>query len=324
MSDPLCPILATLSITNEENLLAKHRKERKELQAKVQALKKSADKKRKREVLLEIAALETALDQRHDNELQQLAATITADDSAELKHQKNDNEDDDDDDNKLNGNAQQNNQQPRISKAQKRRDKKATAERQLRSDIAAQDELNKTGARTVETNTINALLRARQLQLHAVPSDGDCLYNAVAQQLVRTGRGHHTVASLRSTAADYIELNADALRVYMTNSQTGDCLNDAEFEQYCMAVRSTAAWGGQLEIKALSNALRVPIEVLQATGPPTLQNEGEFAGAALVLTYHRHMYSLGEHYNATTSTTAHQRSNEVEVASSSDEGAASK
>lgn len=318
--------LAALSITNEDDLLALHRKERKELQAKVQALKKTADKKRKREVLLEIAALEAALEQRHDDQLKQLTTAVAATaDNSEAPAGPNPTTDDNDDAAEpTTGNASQQ-QQQRVSKAQKRRDKKSIAERQLRDDIAAQEELNKTGARTVETNAINALLFARQLHLLTVPSDGDCLYNAIAQQLTQTGRGGgggHTVASLRAIAADYIEANGATLRMYMTHPRTGDCLDDAEFAQYCTAVRSTATWGGQLEIKALSSALRVPIEVLQAAGPPTVQNDGDFGGAPLVLTYHRHMYSLGEHYNATRA--AGRGAEPAEAASSSDEGPASK
>lgn len=83
----------------------------------------------------------------------------------------------------------------------------------------------------------------------------------------------------------------------MTNAQ-GDCLSDKEFENYLNALRDTRAWGGQIEIQALSNSLRCPIEVIQATGPPTIQGGDTFKGKPLILTYHRHMYSLGEHYNS--------------------------
>lgn len=282
-----------LADADAESLQSRHRKERKEHQAKVQALKKSADKgdkKRKREVLHEIAVLDAALDQRHDAELQLFADRRTS------MHETTDADAD--------NNSDAGDAAPRISKAQKRRDKKAQADRQLQIDILAQEELNKTGARTVETQTINALLRARQLQLHSVASDGDCLYNAVAHQLAIVGGGGDagdsmSVAQLRAITADYIEQNRDDLIVYMTNPRTGDCLNETEFAAYCAAIRGTPTWGGQLEIKALSNVLRVPIEVLQAVGPPTVQNEGDFGGRPLVLTFHRHMYSLGEHYNST-------------------------
>lgn len=295
--------LATEPPTADE-LQQRHRRERKEHQANVQALKKSADKgdkKRKREVLQQIADLDAALEQRHDAELQQFASTATTTSTSE--HSAGDVADHHADPPATgflaSSSASDDGGSQRVSKAQKRRDKKAAADRQLQADILAQEELNKTGARTVETTALRTLLRARHLQLHAVPSDGDCLYNAIDHQLVATGRRPHGTAALRTLTADYIEANRDELIVYMTNPRTGDCLGEAEFRVYCEAVRSSATWGGQLEIKALSNALAVPIEVLQASGPPTVQNEGDFGGEPLVLTYHRHMYSLGEHYNGT-------------------------
>jgi OTU domain-containing protein 6 len=47
----------------------------------------------------------------------------------------------------------------------------------------------------------------------------------------------------------------------------------------------------------LSQIFQVPITVYMADAPPVKIGEG-FAGPALLLSYHRHMYALGEHYNA--------------------------
>ncbi len=58
-----------------ETLEKQHRKERKELQAKIQALKKSVskgDKKKKKEVTEESAKLEADLDRKHQEEREQL------------------------------------------------------------------------------------------------------------------------------------------------------------------------------------------------------------------------------------------------------------
>lgn len=275
----------------EEALQVRHRKERKELQARVQALKKSADKgdkKRKREVLDDIVKLELALDQRHSEELGQLKASTKTIENViqQVEH------------------ISINNLQPvpteRVSKAQKRRDKKAQAERETEIAIIAQEELNKTGPRMVEIQTLKAILNSRQLQLYPIASDGDCLYNAVRHQLLVTGyQPLYDTATLRYKTAEYISSNKDSLIFYMTNPSNGDILNDIEFERYCTAIRSTPAWGGQIEIKALSQVLKAPIEVLQASGPPTIQNEDNFSGPTLIITYHRFMYSLGEHYNST-------------------------
>lgn len=272
----------------EEALEARHKKERKELQAKVQALKKSAskgDKKSKKKVLDEIIQLELELNKRHTEELNN------------CEKEKSINEVINENDN-ANSNTDTPSQQ-RVSKAQKRRDKKAKEEREKQIEILAQEELNKNGPRMMEIKSIKNLLKARGLLLHPISSDGDCLYNAIKHQLSVTGRSVLSTQILRQQTADYISTNKDSLIFYMTNLTTGDCLTDAEFDQYCDAIRNTPAWGGQIEIKALSNVLKCPIEVLQATGPPTIQGEDDFSGPNLVIAYHRLMYSLGEHYNST-------------------------
>lgn len=276
----------------EEELQVRHRKERKELQARVQALKKSADKgdkKRKREVLDDIVKLELALDQRHSEELLKASTKTIENVIQQVEHISMNND----------GNLQPAHTE-RVSKAQKRRDKKAQSEREKEIAIKAQEELNKTGPRMMEIQTLKTILSSRHLQLYPIASDGDCLYNAVRHQLMVTGHQPlYDTPTLRCKTAEYISSNKDSLIFYMTNPSNGDILNDIEFERYCTAIRSTPAWGGQIEIKALSQVLQAPIEVLQASGPPTIQNENNFSGPTLIITYHRFMYSLGEHYNST-------------------------
>jgi OTU domain-containing protein 6 len=43
--------------------------------------------------------------------------------------------------------------------------------------------------------------------------------------------------------------------------------------------------------------LKVPFRVIQAEGADVIIGD-EYGSDFLVLTYHRHAYSLGEHYNA--------------------------
>lgn len=280
----------------DEDLSARHKKERKELQAKIQALKKTAgkgDKKKKKEVLEEIARLESDLDKKHADELAQAENTEkTTTNEENLNNEQDDNQNDVDSDAGQDKNV-------RVSRAQKRREKKAIEEKQRQAEILAQDEINKTGPRVIELNTIKKILAKRDLLLHPIASDGNCLYNAIRNQLKITERFVDDVQTLRNKTADYILQNKDSLIFYMTNPDSGDCLNDAEFEKYCSDLRNTAAWGGQIEISALSQILQVPIEVIQATGPSTIQGDEKFNGPNLVITYHRNMYSLGEHYNGT-------------------------
>uniref|UniRef100_A0A1L8DLS5 Putative otu ovarian tumor-like cysteine protease n=1 Tax=Nyssomyia neivai TaxID=330878 RepID=A0A1L8DLS5_9DIPT len=270
--------------TEENDIHARQRKERKEVQAKVQELKKTAksDKKKKKEILEEIVRLESELDKKHADELNSL--------NRERKESESTVEGDHEDEHE---------KKNRTSKAQRRRDKKEKEEREREAMIVAAEALNINTARQKEYLAILQLLLARQLTMHEIPSDGNCLYNAVNHQLVVSGRAALDVTRLRFMTADYIAANKSTLLMYMTNPQTNNPLTDEEFTKYCDAVKNTAAWGGQIEIKALSHSLQVPIEVIQAEGPPTVQGDTDFQGPNLILTYHRHMYSLGEHFNST-------------------------
>lgn len=187
----------------------------------------------------------------------------------------------------------------RISKAQKRRDKKEQEARQREIDIKRAEEENKDCGRNLEIRAIDELLKSRKLKPVSIKSDGDCLYNALSHQLKLLGISE-TVESLRKIAAHYIRANRDDLICFMT-SKSGDMMTPEEFDEYCHQVEKTKAWGSQIEIQAISNSLKVKIEVLQATGAPTICG-GEFKNRPhLIVTYHRQLFGLGEHYNSSVS-----------------------
>lgn len=77
---------------------------------------------------------------------------------------------------------------------------------------------------------------------------------------------------------------------------------DPEFENYCDKVASVsqAEWGGQPEVKALAAALQRPILIYSADAPVVCMCEEDDAESAkpLRITYHKHYYALGEHYNS--------------------------
>ena len=63
-------------------------------------------------------------------------------------------------------------------------------------------------------------------------------------------------------------------------------------------------WGGQLEIRALSCALNKKILIYDAQAPVlTISNNDNNNNDddIIRLTYHRHYFSLGEHYNSVVS-----------------------
>lgn len=71
----------------------------------------------------------------------------------------------------------------RISKAQRRRDKKAIKEKERNEEIEAQEVENLQGVRHLETLKIKSILKERGLSIVEVPSDGDCLYASLGIQI---------------------------------------------------------------------------------------------------------------------------------------------
>lgn len=263
------------------NIEVRHRKEKKELQARIQALKKTikGDKSKKKEVSAEIIKLEDELETRQSQELDVQRRNVECNNIDQTNN---------DCESKL-----------KISKAQKRRDKKIQQEKDRELEIKLQEKENLHGPRNIEVQAIIARLKDKQLKLYSIPSDGDCLYKAVAHQLEITRDKIFQVEELRKKVAIYIRENKNDFLPFMSNPDTYEMLNDNEFEDYCEKISTTKAWGGQLEIRALSNCLQCPITVIQAAGPVSIDQGDEFPGPPLVITYHRHMYQLGEHYNST-------------------------
>ena len=118
-----------------------------------------------------------------------------------------------------------------------------------------------------------------------------------------------TVSELRQKTASELEGHTEQYLPFLSMSRT-------EFSAYCVKMASTAAWGGQVELLALSRVLDRPIEVgyykkergrsivissqvIQAEGPSTVMGDGG-GRSSVILTYHRHMFGLGEHYNSVT------------------------
>jgi len=176
--------------------------------------------------------------------------------------------------------------------------------------------------REMETDALVAMyLKPRSLSVEEVEADGHCLYRAVAKQCARValegvGDGKD-YAKLRSICANVLlGPNRGEYEPFAEfgdghdghHSSGGD--HPATYEEYVEKVRSSAVWGGQLELRALSEGLHCPIVVFSAEGPP-LTMGAEYYGSeiesgdcnwgskkALLLSFHRHYYALGEHYNS--------------------------
>ncbi|XP_076864673.1 deubiquitinase OTUD6B [Brachyhypopomus gauderio] len=277
--------------TAEELLVKQQRREKKDLQAKIQSMKNSVpknEKKRRKQLIEDIGKLEAELSQKHENELRDLQNSHPADQVDEVA--------DAVDCIDLTGGEKADVKQARVSKAQKRRDKKAAQEKERETRIAEAEVENLSGSRHQEDLKLRQKLAEKHLQIREICSDGHCMYRAVEDQLVDRG-STLGLRELRAQTAQYMRNHADDFLPFLTNTNTGDMYTADEFEKYCNDVAETAAWGGQLELRALTNVLQLPIEVIQADSPTITIGE-EYAKPPITLVYMRHAYGLGEHYSS--------------------------
>jgi OTU domain-containing protein 6 len=188
-------------------------------------------------------------------------------------------------------------QRKKLERAEKKRQE--AKEREVAEQTAIQEAQALPNAKQTE-------LQQMQLPEYGtivdVPADGHCLYRAIAAQLSTTTTiiDYRTV---RNLAADGLLKHRDTLEAFC----------ESHYDDYVDRVRSSADWGGHLELRALSFMLHRPI-IIYSTNPPLTigdnderhdDNHGEqdqaAAAAASVepirLSYHLHYYALGEHYN---------------------------
>ncbi|KAJ1668545.1 OTU protein [Coemansia sp. RSA 1646] len=290
-----------------DDLAARHRKEKKELITNITTLKKlvpKGDKRRKKEAAAEIEAMEKQLKERHAAELRTMDAAINAAhpeapahgheaSSAEQNSQLNAAEGVDQDRpgaTRLPGGKK--------NKAKMRLQRRAEEMKRMQEE-AEQEAEGMVDMTAAETEAMNSLAASAGLSIKEIRPDGHCLYSAFADQMTTYhNQPSATHLDIRSRAAEYMRANRDDFLPFMTHD-SGDMFSEADFADHCDRVENTADWGGQHEITALSHALQLPVHIYQ-TGAPLLRIGEEAYGTKepIRLSYHRHAYGLGEHYNS--------------------------
>uniref|UniRef100_A0A8C5XP27 ubiquitinyl hydrolase 1 n=1 Tax=Microcebus murinus TaxID=30608 RepID=A0A8C5XP27_MICMU len=263
----------TEELEEKEQLVRRHSKEKKELQAKIQGMKNAVpknDKKRRKQLTEDAAKLEKEMEQKHGEELEQLKLTSK--------------------ENKIDcvavniSNLVLEIQPPQISKVGK-----AALENEQEERIAEAEIENLSGARHVESEKLAQILAARQLEIKQIPSDGHCMYRAIENQL-KEQDDTLTVVALKCQTAGYMQSHVEDFLPFLTNPNTEDMYTPEEFGKYCDDIVNTAAWGGQLELRTLSHILQTPIEIIQADSPPIVVDE-EYPKKPLILVYMTHAYA---------------------------------
>jgi len=149
------------------------------------------------------------------------------------------------------------------------------------------------------------------LKITEIKPDGHCLYRAVEHQLafLSGGSSTYTFQGLREMVAAYMRKNASEFLPFFlsengTDGTSENTLTD-RFENYCREVESTAAWGGQLELGALTHCLKKHIMIFSGSFPDVEMGKEYrsetgtgLSNSGIMLSYHRHAFGLGEHYNS--------------------------
>ncbi|KAJ4815994.1 OTU domain-containing protein 6B [Rhynchospora pubera] len=285
-----------------EEMLSRHRKEKAKLQDKELSLKKAAakgskaeQKLKKKQVEEEIARLSAELEAKQSQELASLGYTssTTSDDKKSNL------------DSLVKAIAGVSCSSPQAesskqSKSAKRRGKRAQEEL-AREQRIQEEQNNLVSDRMVENENLVKKLEPLGLMIYEIKPDGHCLYRAVENQLslCNNGIAPYNYQKLREMVAKYMRENAaDFLPFFLSEGK-----DESDFEKYCDEVESTASWGGQLELGALIHVLKKHIVVYSGSFPEVEMGKEYKSGdgkhnPSVLLSFHRHAYGLGEHYNS--------------------------
>eukprot|EP01130_Rhizamoeba_saxonica_P006347 TRINITY_DN252_c0_g1_i1.p1 TRINITY_DN252_c0_g1~~TRINITY_DN252_c0_g1_i1.p1 ORF type:complete len:176 (-),score=33.84 TRINITY_DN252_c0_g1_i1:25-552(-) len=142
----------------------------------------------------------------------------------------------------------------------------------------------------IELQAINNRLSAVNMHINKIRSDGDCLFNAVLDQLQHIGRNDlNDQHELRVLTSDYMMQHPNDFAPFLYDEHN-------DLEEYCNKMRDTHCWGGNLELQALSKVLQVNITIYAQDN--VVEFEEENYQNTIHLSFHKHQYVLGEHYNS--------------------------
>lgn len=287
---------------------SRHRKEQKDLQARVTNKKKNATKKTRKGVNSECEELERQLKERQNQEVAALnGEPADVEDVPDLE----DDTTEESGSNGLNGITKtvekitieetepSEDGQPKKRNRQKERLARRAAEQEAAIEEAKKEAANQPDQKAVERKKMLDQFTAKGLVEKSIRPDGHCLFSAVADQLSQLGvslgpesegfKEGERYKVVRKAAAGYIEGHPDDFVAWL----------DEPLDQYVEKIRDTAEWGGHLELLALAKTYNVEICVLQDGAAQSIEpGEGKKDAEKIWLAYYRHGFGLGEHYNS--------------------------
>lgn len=189
----------------------------------------------------------------------------------------------------------------RVSKTQKRRDAKAAKKAEQLKRVEEAEKLDEHKDRRIEQEQLHRLLNEKNLTIYNIEADGDCLYRAVEHQLKLASDSveHLTYQEIREKTSQYMLENVDTFMPFLLNDQ-GELMSQTDYRDYCTRIAKTKEWGGHLELTAIAQFTKKPVHIYQVDNklPIIIEPHEKTNKSPILLSFHKHLYHLGEHYNS--------------------------
>lgn len=312
--------MTTATYETMQELTARHRKERKDLQNRITSMKKQATKSTRKEVNSKCIALEAELNERHqtdlknhnnDNQIEEDLRDGIREDAEDITPEtlllqlqlENDVK-------KPISGSKTDEPLPQQTKRRINRQRLKIAKREAeiaRMKQEAQVEASQQpNLKLIEQEQLEQLCAMKNLDIHVINPDGHCLFASILDQLqtrhidiesvdsTESIYSNLEVMKLRKLACDYMREHENDFTPFLVDESTG-VLKD--LKQYASEMETTAVWGGELEILALAHVFNCPIRIIMSGRADHVVNENG-SKPELKLIYYKHTYALGEHYNS--------------------------
>ena len=148
----------------------------------------------------------------------------------------------------------------------------------------ASDNNSKSPKNLLDREVGNAGLAYRQLP---TPKDGNCLFNAIHDQLVRLGRVSQSATKLRSDLVNYLRSNPAT----PDGTHFSEFINLGAWDTYPRRMAMDGKWGDWNALWGLINMLQIPLAIVSSLGetglkviyPADCKNEAQATGDMALL-----------------------------------------
>ncbi|UVC50025.1 ubiquitinyl hydrolase 1 [Theileria orientalis] len=183
-------------------------------------------------------------------------------------------------------------QKKKLKKKQKQYEEQLELDQHIDSKIKLGEE---------EFDLIQNKLVQLGFKIHDIQPDGNCLFKSIEHQLKFYKESGldikcYSYKQLRQLSVDYLRDHKNEFKHFVANS-SDDTQSDADelFDSYCSKMEKDGEWGSEIELQALSKLLMCKITVYNSATSIEYGNEGPFD---INISFHRHQYVLGPHYNS--------------------------